>query len=209
MKEILGKKIGMTRVFKPTGEMIPVTVIEAGPCSVIERRTTEKHGYKAYQVGFGSIRKKLVDMPTIGHFGKANVEPMRHLQELQYDDAELEVGAAMKVDIFKEGERVDVVGISRGLGFAGVMKRHNFGGGPKTHGQSDRMRAPGSLGQSSYPSRVFKGMKMAGKMGKDRVTVLNLKIVKIIDSENLMLVQGSIPGHRGSLVKIRLSNRVL
>jgi large subunit ribosomal protein L3 len=209
MKEILGKKIGMTRVFRPTGEMIPVTVIEAGPCSVVARRTTEKNGYTAYQVGFGAIRKKLVNKPVAGHFGKASLEAMRYLRELRYDDAELEVGADMKVNLFKEGERVDVIGISRGLGFAGVMKRHNFSGGPVTHGQSDRMRAPGSLGQSSYPSRVFKGMKMAGKMGKDRVTVLNLEIVKIIDSENLMLVQGSIPGHRGSLVKIRLSNRVL
>lgn len=209
MKEILGKKIGMTRVFKPTGEMIPVTVIEAGPCSVVAKRTADKHGYTAYQVGFGSIRKKLVDKATAGHFGKSGLEPLRHVREVRYDDAELEVGAEMKVNLFKEGERVDVVGISRGLGFAGVMKRHNFGGGPKTHGQSDRMRAPGSLGQSSYPSRVFKGMKMAGKMGKDKVTVLNLEIVRIIDSENLILVQGSVPGHRGSLVKIRLSNRVL
>lgn len=209
MKEILGKKIGMTRVFKPTGEMIPVTVIEAGPCSVVAKRTADKHGYSAYQVGFGDIRKKLVDKATAGHFAKSNIEPLRHLRELRYDEAELEVGAQIKVDLFKEGERVDVVGISRGLGFAGVMKRHNFGGGPVTHGQSDRMRAPGSLGQSSYPSRVFKGMRMAGKMGKDKVTVLNLEIVKIIDSENLLLVQGSIPGHRGSLVKIRSSNRVL
>jgi large subunit ribosomal protein L3 len=209
MKEILGKKIGMTRVFKPTGEMIPVTVIEAGPCAVVAKRTADKNGYTAYQVGFGAIRKKLVDKPTAGHFAKAGVEPLRHLRELRYDEAELEVGAELKVTAFKEGERVDVVGISRGLGFAGVVKRHNFGGGPVTHGQSDRMRAPGSLGQSSYPSRVFKGMRMAGKMGKDKVTVLNLEIVKIIDSENLMLVQGSIPGHRGSLVKIRTSNRVL
>jgi large subunit ribosomal protein L3 len=209
MKEILGKKIGMTRVFDPSGEMIPVTVIEAGPCAVVAKRTVDKHGYKAYQVGFGSIRTKLVNKATAGHFAKANLTAMRTVREVRYDDAELEIGAQLTLEAFKEGERVDVIGISRGLGFAGVMKRHNFGGGPVTHGQSDRMRAPGSLGQSSYPSRVFKGMKMAGKMGKDRVTVLNLQIVKIIGSENLMLIRGSVPGHRGSLVKVRLSNRVL
>jgi large subunit ribosomal protein L3 len=208
MKEILGKKIGMTRVFAPTGEMIPVTVIEAGPCAVVEKRTAAKHGYTAYQVGFGGIRQKLVNKAKTGHFAKAKLEPMRSVRELRYDESELEVGAQLKVDIFKVGERVDVVGVSRGLGFAGVMKRHNFGGGPVTHGQSDRLRAPGSLGQSSYPSRVFKGMKMAGKMGRDRVTVLNLEIVKIIDSENLMLIRGSVPGHRGSLVRVRLSNRM-
>lgn len=207
MKEIIGKKIGMTRVFKADGEMVPVTVIEAGPCAVIGKRTSEKHGYTAYEVGFGSIRPKLVNKARAGVFAKAKVDPKRRIREVQFDGAELEVGSQLKVDVFKEGERVDVTGISRGLGFAGVMKLHNFGGGPVTHGQSDRMRAPGSLGQSSYPSRVFKGMKMAGKMGRDRVTVLNLEIVKIIDSENLMLVQGSIPGHRGSLVKVRLSNR--
>jgi len=207
MKEIIGKKIGMTRVFRPDGEMVPVTVIEAGPCAVIGKRTAERHGYTAYQVGFGSIRPKLVNKARAGVFAKAKVEPLRTVREVRYDGADLEVGAQLKVDVFKEGERVDVIGVSRGLGFAGVVKRHNFSGGPVTHGQSDRLRAPGSLGQSSYPSRVFKGMKMAGKMGRDRVTVLNLEIVKIIDSENLMLVQGSIPGHRGSLVRVRLSNR--
>lgn len=205
MKEILGKKIGMTRMFQPTGEMVPVTVIEAGPCSVISKQTI--NGATAYQVGFGARRAKLVNKPLSGIFAKAKVDPARYLRTIRIDDGEFEVGSTVTVEIFKEGETVDVTGISRGLGFAGVMKRHNFGGGSITHGQSDRQRSPGSIGSSSYPSRVFKGMKMAGKMGKDRVTVLNLSIVRIIGEQNLMLVRGSVPGFRGSLVKVRLSNR--
>lgn len=205
MKEILGKKIGMTRIFQPTGEMVPVTVIEAGPCAVISKQTI--NGSRAYQVGFGARRAKLVNKPLSGIFAKAKVEPSRYLRTIRIDDGDYEVGSTVTVEIFKEGEAVDITGISRGLGFAGVMKRHNFGGGPITHGQSDRQRAPGSVGSSSYPSRVFKGMKMAGKMGKDRVTVLNLPIVRIIGEQNLMLVKGSVPGFRGSLVKVRLSNR--
>jgi len=206
MKEILGKKIGMTRIFKETGEMVPVTVIEAGPCPVVARTTAGKRG-ASYQVGFDAIRTKLVNKPKAGHFAKAGVEPTRYLRLVRYDDAELEVGAQLKVDIFKEGEKVDVTGISRGLGFQGTVKLHHFGGGPKTHGQSDRRRAPGSIGSSSYPSRVFKGMRMAGKMGKNKVTALNLSVAKIIAEQNLILIQGSIPGVRGALVKIRLSNR--
>ena len=207
MKEILGKKLGMTRVFMDNGEAIPVTVIEAGPCSVVHRKTQDKDGYDAYQVGFGATRKKLVDKPKAGHFAQSKVEPTRYLKEINYDEAELEVGSELKVDVFKVGERVDVTGISRGLGFAGGMKRHGFSGANKTHGQSDRWRAPGSIGQSSYPSRVFKGIKMAGRMGKDKVTTLNLEIVKIIEDENLMLVKGAVPGFKGSLVKIRSTNR--
>ncbi|PWB75035.1 50S ribosomal protein L3 [candidate division GN15 bacterium] len=206
MKEILGKKIGMTRIFKETGEMVPVTVIEAGPCPVIAKRPAGKRG-ASYQVGFGTIRTKLVNKPKAGHFAKAGIEPTRWLRQIRYDDAELEIGAQLKVDIFKEGEKVDVTGISRGLGFQGAVKLHHFGGGPKTHGQSDRRRAPGSVGSSSYPSRVFKGMRMAAKMGKERVTALNLSVAKIIAEQNLLLVEGSIPGVRGALVKVRLSNR--
>lgn len=205
MKEILGKKIGMTRIFRDTGEMIPVTVIEAGPCSVVAKQSA-KSG-TAYQVGFEARRAKLINKPLAGIFAKAKVEPTRYLRTIRMDDASIEVGATVKVDIFKEGEKVDITGISRGLGFAGAMKRHHFSGGPVTHGQSDRLRAPGSVGSSSYPSRVFKGMRMAGKMGKDQVTTLNLPIVKIISEQNLMLVRGSVPGFRGSLVKVRLSNR--
>lgn len=207
MKEILGKKLGMTRLFVESGDAVSVTVIEAGPCPVVYRKTTEKEGYNTYQVGFGKTRKKLVNKPKAGHFAKANIEPTRYLKEIRFDDTELEVGSEIKVDIFKVGERVDVTGISRGLGFSGTMKRHGFSGGNATHGQSDRARAPGSIGQSSYPSRVFKGMKMSGRMGKDKKTVLNLEVIKVIESENLLLVKGSVPGFKGSLVKVRSTNR--
>ena len=207
MKEILGKKLGMTRIFMDNGEAVTVTVIEAGPCPVVKVKTVERDGYAAYQVGFGDIRKKLVNKPRAGQFAKSGVEPTRYLRELKYDNAELEVGAELKADIFNIGERVDVTGISRGLGFAGTMKRHNFSGANATHGQSDRWRAPGSIGQSSYPSRVFKGMKMSGRMGKDKVTVLNLEVIKVIENENLLLVKGSVPGNKGSLVKVRSTNR--
>lgn len=206
MKEILGKKIGMARVFVPSGEAVAVTVLQAGPCPVVHRKTQEKDGYSAYQIGFGERPKRLVNKPQAGHFAKANVEPTRFLKEVRFD-GDLEVGGELKVGVFKEGERVDVTGISRGLGFAGSMKRHHFSGANKTHGQSDRWRAPGSLGQSSYPSRVFKGLRMAGRMGREQKTVMNLEIVKIIENENLMLVKGNVPGFRGSLVKIRSTNR--
>ncbi len=187
MKEIIGKKLGMTRIFMDNGEAVSVTVIQAGPCPVVQKKTDAKDGYTAYQVGFKPQRKKLVNKPKAGHFAKANVEPTHYLKEIVFDDGELEVGSELKVGVFNAGERVDVTGISRGLGFAGSMKRHHFHGANKTHGQSDRWRAPGSIGQSSYPSRVFKGIRMAGRMGKDKVTTLNLEIVKIIEDENLML----------------------
>jgi large subunit ribosomal protein L3 len=206
MKEILGKKIGMTRIFIASGDAVPVTVIEAGPCPVVQKKTVETDGYHAYQVGFLNTRKGLVNKPKDGHFRKAGVEPKKYLREIIFD-GDLEVGSEITVNAFKEGERVDITGISRGLGFAGGMKRHHFSGANKTHGQSDRWRAPGSIGQSSYPSRVFKGMRMAGRMGKDTITILNLPVMKIIEEENLILVKGSIPGHRGSMVKIRTTNR--
>lgn len=206
MNEIIGKKIGMTRVFAESGEAVPVSVIEAGPCVVIAKRTMEKDGYEALQVGFGEKRKNLFNKPELGHFDKAATDPRRYLKEVQVD-TELNIGDEIKVAIFKKGERVDVSGISKGLGFQGVMKRHGFKGGETTHGQSDRWRAPGSIGQSSAPSRVFKGMRMAGKMGKDRLTVLNLEIVQIIEDQNLLLVRGAVPGKKGTLLKIRKSNR--
>lgn len=207
MKEILGKKLGMTRIFSEDGEALSVTVIEAGPCPVIAKKTVEKHGYDAYQVGFGSRRKKLVTKPLGGQFTASGVEPTRYLREVRYTDSELKLGDVLKADIFKAGERVDITGVSRGLGFAGVMKRHHFAGGQATHGQSDRARAPGSIGQSSYPSRVFKGMKMPGHMGNETVTTLNLEVVEVIEKENLILVKGAVPGFRGRLVKIRSTNR--
>lgn len=235
MKEIIGKKIGCTRVFHPSGEAIPVTVIECGPCHVVRRKTKETDGYAAYQVAFGkemrtrtsqyadrgkdesgkqkAINRKgrkrpgEVSLPVAGQFAKANMTPRQILREIRFDLSELEVGSELKVDVFKEGERVDITGTSRGLGFAGSVKRHHFAGGPVTHGQSDRMRAPGSLGQSSFPSRVFKGLRMAGRMGNETVTKLNSTVVKIIAEENLMLVKGAVPGHRGALVKVRSTNR--
>jgi len=207
MKEILGKKLGMTRVFSETGESIPCTVIQAGPCPVVAKKTVEKHGYDAYQVGFGKRKKTRTNKPTAGHFAKAGVEPTHYLREIRFDEAELEVGKELTVTAFAKGEKVDVSGTSRGLGFQGGMKRHHFNGANVTHGQSDRWRAPGSIGSSSYPSRVYKGQRMAGRMGRDKVTVSNLEVVKIIDSEHLMLVRGAVPGHRGALLKIRKSNR--
>jgi large subunit ribosomal protein L3 len=153
MKEILGRKLGMTRIFTEAGEAVPVTVIEAGPCPVIAHRTVEKNGYDALQVGFGIRRKSRVTKPQAGRFSEAKVEPTQFLREVRFDEEALEIGSELKVDVFKEGELVDVTGVSRGLGFAGAMKRHGFSGANKTHGQSDRWRAPGSIGQSSYPSR--------------------------------------------------------
>lgn len=207
MKEILGKKLGMTRIFTEAGEAVPVTVIQAGPCPVVARKTVEKDGYNAYQVGFGARRQSRTNKPMAGHFAKASVPITQYLREIHFDEEELEVGAELKVGVFKEGELIDVTGTSRGLGFAGTMKRHGFSGANKTHGQSDRSRAPGSIGQSSYPSRVFKGTRMAGRMGRDTVTTLALRIVKIIEDENLMLIRGTVPGNKGSLVRVRKSNR--
>lgn len=219
MKEILGKKLGMTRIFNDQGEALPCTVIEAGPCAIVAIKTDAKDGYSALKVGFGKVsktrakdkarrRSSQASKPVAGQFAKAGVEPTQYLREIRCDGAEYKLGDVIKVDSFKVGQYVDVTGISRGLGFAGVMKRYNFAGGQRTHGQKDRERAPGSIGQSSYPSRVFKGMKMAGRMGKDKVTVLKLEVIKIIEDQNLLLVKGAIPGSRGSLVKIRSSNRV-
>ncbi len=207
MKEILGKKLGMTRVFEESGEAVPVTVIEAGPCPVVAKRTVEEHGYQALQVGFGKRKKSRVSKPMAGQFTTAGIEPTQYLREVKTEDPDVEVGSELTVAMFRPGEKVDVTGISRGLGFQGTMKRHNFSGANKTHGQSDRWRAPGSIGQSSYPSRVFKGIKMAGRMGKDTKTVLNLRVVRVYEKENLLLIRGSVPGHRGTLVKVRTTNR--
>jgi len=207
MKELIGKKIGMTQVYSDDGRVLPVSVIEAGPCRVVAVRTTEKDGYDALQLGYGEKRQKLFNKPELGHFEKTEVEPMRYLKEVRGQTEDVNVGDEIKVDIFKKGERVDITGISKGLGFQGTMRRHGFSGSQETHGQSDRKRAPGSIGQSSYPSRVFKGMRMAGKTGKDKVTVLNLEVVQVIEDQNLMLVRGAIPGKKGTIVKIRKSNR--
>lgn len=208
MNTLLGKKLGMTRIFDDDGNSFPVTVIEAGPCPVVAVRTETKHGYNAFQIGFGDRRTNLFNKPEQGHFNAAGVEPTRYLREVRVaDTGETEVGHVFKVDLFQEGEKVDVTGTSRGLGFAGTMKRHHFSGANATHGQSDRARAPGSIGQSSYPSRVFRGQRMPGRMGGETVTVVGLRVVRVIPEENLLLVRGGVPGKANSLVKIKKSTR--
>jgi large subunit ribosomal protein L3 len=204
MSGILGKKIGMTSVFDETGEAVPCTVIEAGPCFVAQVKTKEVDGYEAVQLGFGDAKVRLVNKPAAGHFKKAGIQPRQLLREFKgFDTSKFPLGAEIKVDaLFSKGELVSVAGTSKGRGFQGVVKRHHFGGGFRTHGQSDRERAPGSIGSSSYPSRVFKGMRMAGRMGGARVTVKHLRVVQVIPESNLLLIRGSIPGHINSYVEI-------
>jgi len=193
---ILGKKIGMTSIFDETGEAIPCTVIEAGPCYVTQVRTKEKDGYEAVQLGFDEKKDRLVNKPMKGHFAKAATKALRLLREFKgFNGGSLKAGDEIKVDMFAPGDIVDVSGKSKGRGFQGVVKRHHFGGvGMTTHGASDRVRAPGSIGGSSYPSRVFKGMRMGGRMGFERVTVKNLKVVKVIPESNILIIRGSVPG---------------
>lgn len=204
MKGIIGKKIGMTRIFNQVGQVIPVTVIEAGPCPVVQVKTEDKEGYNAIQLGFGEKRKSLFVLPLLGHFNKAKVGPKRILREIRTDQVDkFEVGQELKVDVFSVGEKVNVTGISKGLGFQGGVRRHKFHGGPKTHGQSDRLRAPGSIGSSSFPSRVFKGQRMAGRMGRERVTIRNLQVVGVDVEKNLLLLKGAVPGKRNSYLAIK------
>jgi len=196
----------MTRIFDETGENVVVTILEAGPCYVTEVRSKEKHGYDAVQLGFDKKREKVTTKPLLGHFKKAKLAPQRILKEFRtfnYSDYLPKPGDEIKVDIFSVGDKVTVTGVSKGKGFAGGIKRHGFHGGPKTHGQSDRHRAPGSIGQSSNPSRIFKGIKMAGRMGGKKVTVKNLKVMKVDLDNNLLLVQGAIPGHIKGYVFIK------
>lgn len=204
MDGIIGKKIGMTRIFSEEGQAIPVTVIEAGPCPVVQIKTPDKEGYGAIQIGFGQKRKKLMTLPLLGHFEKAELEPKRILREFKTSRAEsFTVGQEIKVDMFSTGDKVVVTGISKGLGFQGGVRRHGFHGGPKTHGQSDRLRAPGSIGSSSYPSRVYKGQRMGGRMGGEKVTVRNLQVVQVDAEKNLLLVRGAVPGKVNSYLSIR------
>lgn len=204
MSGILGQKIGMTQIFDDKGLAIPVTVVKAGPCYVTQVKTEETDGYKAVQLGFHELKEKLVKKPVKGHFDKAGVRPQRYLVEFDFSDMPaVKAGDEIKTDIFKPGSVVKVSGISKGKGFQGTVKRHNFGGGPKTHGQSDRLRAPGSLGQSSWPSRVFKGLKMAGRMGGDRVTIKSVKVVRVDAENNLLFLKGALPGSKNTLLEIR------
>jgi len=204
MPAILGKKIGMTSVFNTEGDLITVTVIKAGPCKVVSFREKEKDGYNAVVVGFGEVKEKHITKPVLGQFKKGNVSPLKLIKEFKnFDTSTLKIGDEIKADIFKEGDTIKVSGKSKGKGFQGVMRRHNFGGvGGTTHGQSDRLRAPGSIGASSYPSRVFKGQRMAGRMGFENVTIRNLKVIKIIPEDNLILVKGAVPGSINSIVEL-------
>jgi large subunit ribosomal protein L3 len=202
MPGIIGRKIGMSNVFNEAGDLIPVTVIKAGPCKIVSARTVDKNGYTALQLGFEN--KKKVSKPVAGQFKKSNVEPSAILKEFRFSSVEeYKVGDEIKADFFKVGEKIKVRGRSIGKGFQGVMKRHGFGGvGGTTHGQSDRLRAPGSIGASSYPSRVFKGQRMAGRKGFENVTIPNLTVVKILADENLIFVKGAVPGSTNSIVEL-------
>ncbi|ABB23070.1 MAG: 50S ribosomal protein L3 [Pelodictyon luteolum] len=204
MGAILGKKIGMTRLYNDKREAVPCTIIQAGPCFVTQVKNAEKDGYDAVQIGIGERKEHKVTKPMLGHYKKAGVTPGYMMAEFDASmfDVELAAGSPVSVESFKEGEIVNVLGVSKGKGFAGVVKRHNFGGGSRTHGQSDRLRAPGSVGGSSDPSRTFKGTRMGGRMGSDNVTVRNLQVVKIMAESNLIMVKGSVPGPKNSYVKI-------
>jgi large subunit ribosomal protein L3 len=204
MSGLIGKKIRMTQFFEENGRIIPVTVLSVGPCYVTQIKSVETDGYEAMQLGYVELKEKKMKKPTAGHCKKANVKPLKYFREFELlRDREVKIGDELKVDIFAEGEIVSLVGRAKGRGFQGVMKRHGFSGANKTHGQSDRQRAPGSIGQSSYPSRVFKGISMAGKMGNNRVTIPNARIVKIDVERNMMFITGAVPGAPNSLVEIK------
>ncbi|RKY76834.1 50S ribosomal protein L3 [candidate division KSB1 bacterium] len=203
MSGILGKKIGMTRFFEESGRSVPATLIEAGPCPVVQIKTKDKDGYSAVQLGFIEQKIKRVNKPKLGHFKKTEIPPHRVLREFRDFKLDVKEGDKISVDIFTVGQKVKITGISKGGGFAGVVKRHGFSGGPKSHGQSDRLRAPGSIGQSATPKRVLKGLKMAGRRGGNRITVNNLEILKVIPDRNLLLVKGGVPGARNSILEIR------
>lgn len=204
MKSIIGKKIGMTSIFDATGKQTAVTIIEAGPCVVTQKKTVETDGYNALQIAFGDKKEKHSVKAEINHFAKAQTSPKRFVKEIRDSEIDKNVGETITCDIFTEGESIEVVGTTKGKGFQGVVRRHGFGGvGQQSHGQHDRQRAPGSIGNSSDASRVFKGMRMAGRMGQDRVTMKGLKVVKIFAEKNYILVSGSVPGHNGSIVLIQ------
>lgn len=203
MKSIIGKKIGMTSIFGADGSQTPVTIVEAGPCVVTQKKTIEKDGYNAIQIAFGDKKENRTRLPEKNHFAKANTTAKKYIKEIRDSEIDKNVGDTINVDIFSEGDKISVVGTTKGKGFQGVVKRHGFAGvGESTHGQHDRQRAPGSIGGSSYPSRVFKGMRMGGRMGNEKVKVKGLKIVKIFPEKNYLLISGSVPGHNGSIVLI-------
>ena len=204
MKSIIGKKIGMTSIFDTAGKQTAVTIIEAGPCVVTQKKTVETDGYNALQIAFGDKKEKHSIKAEVNHFAKAQTSPKKVVKEIRDSEIDKAVGETITVDIFAEGDSVEVIGTTKGKGFQGVVKRHGFKGvGQQSHGQHDRQRAPGSIGNSSDASRVFKGMRMGGRMGQDRVTMKGLKVVKIFAEKNYILISGSVPGHNGSIVLIQ------
>jgi large subunit ribosomal protein L3 len=203
LKGLIGKKIGMTQIFDDTGVAIPVTVIEAGPCYVTQVRMPERDGYSAVQLGFGEVKPKRLTGGQLGHLKRNTLPPLRFLREFRVKDVEVKEGDKVTVESFAVGENVDVIGTSKGKGFQGAVKRYHFAGGPKTHGQSDRLRAPGSRGSGTTPGRVYKGARGPGHMGDDRVTAQGLKVVLVDTERNLIAVRGSIPGAKGGLVLIK------
>lgn len=202
-KGLIGKKLGMTQVFDEAGAAFPVTLLEAGPCFVTQIRTTNRDGYAAIQLGYQEVEEKKLTRGELGHLQKRKLPTLRILREFRTKENDIKVGDKIDVTRFEAGSRIDVIGTSKGKGFAGTMKRHNFRGGPITHGQSDRQRAPGSIASTTTPGRVFKGKKMAGQMGNERVTSQNVKIIMIDPEKNLIAVHGSVPGAKGSLVMIK------
>src|SRR5512147_1941806 len=203
LKGLIGKKIGMTQIFDEHGVAYPVTIIEAGPCFVTQVRTPEAEGYSAIQLGFGEVHPKKLTGGELGHLKVKEIPPLRFLREFRTKKLEVNVGDKVTVDTFTLGERVDVIGTSKGKGFAGVVKRHHFNGQPKTHGASDRTRAPGSSGSTTTPGRVKKGTRMGGHMGSERVTVQNLEVVEVDADQNLLAVRGSVPGAKGGILLIK------
>jgi large subunit ribosomal protein L3 len=207
VKGILGRKVGMTQVFDDAGHAVPVTVVEAGPCRVAQVKTTETDGYTAVQLAFGNARRP--NQPITGHYAKAGVDPGRYLVELRLDElGDLAAGSEIKADVFESGEIVDVIGVTKGKGFAGAMKRHNFKGQGASHGNQAKHRAPGSIGACATPARVFRGTRMAGHLGHRRVTTLNLRVIKADPERNLLLIRGAVPGPRGGLVMVRSAVRI-
>lgn len=202
---ILGRKLGMTQVWSEDDRLIPVTVIEAGPCEVTQLKTTEKEGYEAIQIGFEAVKESRLNKPLLGHLAKSGVGPRKYLREVRVDSAaDYQIGQEITVEAFADVKLVHVTGISKGKGFAGVIKRHNFRGGPGGHGAHFH-RAPGSIGQAATPSRVFKGIRLPGQMGNDQVTVKNLELVRIESDQNLLIVKGAVPGGKGALVSVRVA----
>ena len=205
MPAILGRKLGMTQFFDEDGKVERVTVVEAGPCRVTGIRTHDRDGYEAVQLAFGEVRAKSLNKPLLGHLKKADAGPLKHVREFRDEAGELQVGEDVKVDVFEKGQKVKVSGVSKGKGFQGTVKRHNFSRGPVSHG-SHNVRAPGSIGASATPSRVFKGIRGPGQMGNKRVTQRGLTVVDVIPEENLLLLRGSVPGAKGTVVEIRTAS---